>query len=167
MSIKLVIIAILAILAILMIESGKVNTGVKRVARIQNPYFVQADPYVQWQPNHKLILLRARKPMGGGGGPDGHYSFGTGFYFLELDPRTGKETPIKGINKHFPPTKDQFVGYWRLSPDGKWLFWPEDKWPRATWFAARLDGTRIVSWPQPTGDAVGAEFPYYAWTPDS
>jgi hypothetical protein len=140
---------------------------VRRIASIRDPYRVQTPPHVQWRADHKLIICRTRQLIGGASDPEGSYVFGKGFYFAELDPRTGRETPIAGLNEHFPVAASQSIGYWRVSPDGRWLFWPEQTKQRSTWFAARLDGSQIVSWPQPEGEAVGAEFPYYAWTADS
>jgi hypothetical protein len=141
--------------------------GVKREVRIRDTYHVQSNPYVQWLPDHKLVLCRIREPGGGAGRMGGSYTCGRGFYFVTLDPGTSKETPISGLNKYFPEDAYRMIGYWRLSSDGQWLLWPQRKREGSTWYAARLDGTQIESWPQPPGDAVGAEFPYYAWTNDS
>src|SRR5439155_8121021 len=85
----------------------RLGTRMRRVARIRDAYHVQVPPYVQWQPDHKLILCRVREPMGAAG----DYTFGRGFYFVELDPWSGKETPISGLNRHFPIPANQFIGY--------------------------------------------------------
>jgi hypothetical protein len=122
-------------------------------------------PYYQWRSSSGAIFLRAKEHKGDSTGPL-VYTVGIGFYLLQLDTRTGRETSFTEFNQRFFGRAYRMIGYWRLSPDGNWLFWPEDKSPHATWFVASLDGARRMSWSQPTGDAVG-EDPFFAWTPDS
>src|SRR5438093_13756949 len=70
----------LAVPALLEYTTKHSKTGVIQVARIRDAFHAEVPPYVQWRPNHTLILCRVRRPMGASGGPDGDYSFGKGFF---------------------------------------------------------------------------------------
>ena len=147
------------------------RTGVRKLTRLHGRDRLQNSlsvaPYYQWLSDHELLLLRVRESKGGGGGPDGSFAFGEGFYLAVLDIRTGKERPFQAFNEIFFGSSRRSIGYWILSPDRNMLFWPERTKPRPIWHAATLDGAQSHFWAQPNGDGVGSETPYYAWMPDS
>src|SRR5206468_2718122 len=109
----------------------QMSTGVRRIMRLRGSEAIKNSlsvaPYYQWRSDHELILLRVKEAGGSGGASGGNYSMGRGFYFVRLDMRTRKETPLTELNKRFLGDTHRMIGYWRLSPDRNWLFWPEYK----------------------------------------
>jgi hypothetical protein len=81
---------------------------------------------------------------------------------VRVDSATGVTTPINPASLRFDGNLRSIAFQPRLSPNGKWLLWPNGKF----WVAATLDGAHRLTWPRGQGPNV-AWAPKAAWSAGS
>ncbi len=63
-----------------------------------------------------------------------------------VDIATGGARPLLALNRSLRGTVTD-TAQWRLSPDGKWLVWPNLRTSIPRWVASSLDDSRTITWP--------------------